>query len=96
MTISNEFKWPEAPKAFVIYNPTTNKYSVGGTTPFSNWGSKMKIWKSLGNINSHLSLLREGKANSKRPENLYKDCVVLDLIKQEIVPWSKLKIDLKD
>ena len=51
---------PKLPhKGYVIYSPSLELYSPGGTPEVSNkiiWSKKPKIWSSRGNVANHIAL----------------------------------------
>ena len=63
-------------KFYKIKNTITNEYSSGGSHPhFSNKG---KVWKSLGQLRSHLAMLKPHGSDKVGRFHLYDDCEIIE------------------
>ena len=70
-----------------IYNPVIDKFSRGGLD--IHWSKNGKVWATMGNLKSHLSMLKEYLYTN----NYIKDnCVVINVLTNESFP-VKLLID---
>lgn len=67
-----------------IYNPVTNKYSRGGSQTYQLWSKNGKVWATMGNLKSHLSMIKEGDYNRPVLDNYLQDnCVVINVLTNE-------------
>lgn len=70
-----------------IYNPVTDKFSRGGL--WVNWSKNGKVWATMGNLKSHLNMLKQCPYNNSYIKD---DCVVINVLTDESFP-VKLLID---
>ncbi len=93
---------PSIPKpkieGFVIYNPTTGKWSKGGTYEHRIWGDRPKIWKTMGHLKNHLGQLLQGGWHYEEVDGerkkfrilspVYQGCVVFNIATDEPVEFD--------
>lgn len=70
-----------------IYNPVTDKFSRGGL--WVNWSKNGKVWATMGNLKSHLTMLKQYPYNNSYIKD---NCVVINVLTDESFP-VKLLID---
>jgi len=83
-------------KGFVIYNPANGLFSRGGSAP--RWDKKPKIWNNIGHLKNHLhaALDRGSYRNGNNDKeytvsNIYRDCVVYDIVSDTEVDLDMYK-----
>ena len=73
-------------EGYVIYNPSNQKFSRGGTS--SNlpnfWSRKPKIWRRIGDLKNHLVLYINVSYYNKifKITDTYKGCIILNIVDQ--------------
>lgn len=74
---------------FRIYNPVIDKFSKGGLS--THWSKNGKVWATMGNLKSHLSMLKV-YPHIYIHAYITDNCVVINVLTDESFP-VKLLID---